>query len=136
MGGFPPGTWAEVVKAPDHVVDLLMSILTRQTPENWPPPGSHAYVQEARAEARVYADRIWSAAALTGAAFQLAVSLPKVLIQVTPAEMSELKRYGSESVQPGAVDQAGAGGAPAAAPGAPGESDRCGQHTPSEESAT
>jgi hypothetical protein len=104
MGDFPPDTWADVTTAPEHVVDLLLRVM-RPYPEHpdGPPPGTLEYMQAARAEARIYADRLWNEAAVAGAAFQLAIRQPSIRIEVTPSEMAELRKRASEIVQPCAV---------------------------------
>jgi hypothetical protein len=114
-----PDSAEDLKTAPEHVVDLLLGMM-RPYPErpDGPPHGSVDYARAARAEARIYADRIWAEAAHAGATYALAIARTRIqVIEVTPPKMSELRACVSESVQLGDVDAAAAAAAASAAPG-------------------
>lgn len=60
--------YRELVKAPEHVVDMLLGVMRPYSG----PPGTNGYAGAARAEARRYADRIWAEAAHAGSVWGLA----------------------------------------------------------------
>lgn len=113
-----PGSYDELMKAPEHVVDLLLGMM-RPYPEQpgGPPPGSVDYMRAARAEARIYADRIWQEAATAGA---VVAQAPVRVIGITAPGMPELGERAGENVQPWAVDTTVVDGPAEAAAGPPG----------------
>lgn len=64
MEGRSPGQADdELRRAPEHVVDMLAAVMRPPArPTTGPAPGTVSYARLARAEARVYADRIWAEA--------------------------------------------------------------------------
>lgn len=74
--------------APEYVIDMLLGVMR---PYPGPPgaAGSVAYARAARAEARVYADRIWAEAWHTGAAWGLARNT-RIHVEVTAERLAEL----------------------------------------------
>lgn len=76
----------DLLRAPDHVVDMLLGAL-RPPPRTPgmvpPPPGSVTYARVARAEARVYADRIWAEAFTRGMAHGMAHAAAPWRVHVT-----------------------------------------------------
>lgn len=66
----PMESYAGLVKAPEHVVDMLLGALRPYSG----PPGAAGYAKAARADARRYADRIWAEAVHAGAVWGMARS--------------------------------------------------------------
>ncbi len=67
--------------APEHVIDLLAGVMRPPpvTPAG-PAPGSVAAARRARAEAKVYADRIWAEAWHAGATWGLACNTQPIRV--------------------------------------------------------
>ena len=79
----------ERLSAPAHVIDLILGV-----PRPRPGPagaGTVDYARALRAEARVYADLIWSEAWHAGAAWGLARNT-RIEVQVTTERFAELAR--------------------------------------------
>ncbi len=68
-------------RAPEHVIDMLAGVMRQPavTPAS-PAPDSVAYARRARAEAQIYADRIWAEAFHAGAAWGLARNNQPILV--------------------------------------------------------
>lgn len=80
----------QIPTAPEYVIDMLMGVM-RPYPGMATEPGSVAYARAARAEARVYANRIWAEAWHTGAAWGLARN-NKIRIEVSAERLDQLKQ--------------------------------------------
>jgi hypothetical protein len=112
-----PHCYDDLTRAPEHVVDLLLGMM-RPYPEHpgGPQRATVDYVRGARAEARVYADRIWAEAAHAGATYGISMAKASAqAIKVTSSEMSELRGRVGEKLQPRPVDTPHAGQPPPAA---------------------
>lgn len=56
----------ELLGAPEHVIDMLAAVMRPPSRPAGPEPGSVPFARLARAEAKVYADRIWAEAIRVG----------------------------------------------------------------------
>ena len=83
--------YAELRTAPEHVIDMLLAVMR---PYGGPAghPGEVSYARAARAEAKIYADRIWAEAAAAGAAWGLARNTQPIRIDLPTERLAELMR--------------------------------------------
>jgi hypothetical protein len=73
--------------APEHVIDLMLGVM-RPYPGPFP---DVAYARAARAEAKIYADRIWAEAWAAGAAWGLARNSEPIRVEVTAERLDQLR---------------------------------------------
>lgn len=80
----------EQIRAPEHIVTLVLGLMRQRPGPVGPPPGTVDYARAAREAARVYADSIWGEAWLTGAAWGRAYSPSPIRVVVTAERLAEL----------------------------------------------
>jgi hypothetical protein len=73
----------ERLHAPAHVIDMVLGVMRQTRRPSGPIPGTVDYARAARAEARVYADRIWQEAWHAGAAYGLARNNQPLVIDLS-----------------------------------------------------
>lgn len=78
--------------APEHIIELLLGVMRPYPGQPSPSAGSVAFARAARAEAKVYADRIWEEAWNAGAVWGVSRNTQPIRFAFSPPDTEQVNR--------------------------------------------